>query len=100
MVLLKIVSGFSGRHLTHQACLGIVKDVTLWKYYILVNSSEISESILTKLWYYGPWIVFFKSYVRFCRTPSKMAAMPQHNLALDPMGFFIINKSSETLWPI
>ena len=42
-------------------------------FHILINSSEATGPIWTKLWWNGPWIAPFQIYVRSSRLPTKMA---------------------------
>jgi hypothetical protein len=43
-------------------------------FHILINSSEATGSIWTKLWWNGPWMAPFQNCVRWSRLPTKMAA--------------------------
>ena len=43
-------------------------------FHILINSSEATGPIWTKLWWNGPWMVPFQNCVRWSRLPTKMAA--------------------------
>ena len=54
--------------------------------HFFINSSDTARPILTRLKWNVYFMVLFKSYVRFCRGPSSMAAMARHSLTLDPMG--------------
>jgi hypothetical protein len=42
-------------------------------FHILINSSEVTGPIWTKLWWYGPWMAPFQNCVRWSRLPTKMA---------------------------
>jgi hypothetical protein len=42
-------------------------------FHILINSSEATGPIWTKLWWNGPWMAPFQICVRCSRFPSKMA---------------------------
>ena len=42
-------------------------------FHILINSSEATGPIWTKLWWNGPWMAPFQKSVRWSRLPSKMA---------------------------
>jgi hypothetical protein len=41
---------------------------------ILINSSEATLPIWTNLWWNGPWMASFQSWVRWSRLPTKMSA--------------------------
>ena len=43
-------------------------------FHILINSSEATGPIWTKLWWNGPWMAPFQNCVRWSRLPTKMAA--------------------------
>ena len=43
-------------------------------FHILINSSETTGPIWTKLWWNGPWMAPFQNCVRRSRLPTKMAA--------------------------
>jgi hypothetical protein len=43
-------------------------------FHILINSSEATGPIWTKLWWNGPWMAPFQICVRWSRLPTKMAA--------------------------
>jgi hypothetical protein len=43
-------------------------------FHILINSSEITGPIWTKLWWNGPWMGPFQNCFRWSRLPTKMAA--------------------------
>jgi hypothetical protein len=43
-------------------------------FHILINSSETTWPIWTKLWWNGPWMAPFQNCVRWSRLPTKMAA--------------------------
>jgi hypothetical protein len=43
-------------------------------FHILINSSETTGPIWTKLWWNGPWMAPFQKCVRWSRLPTKMAA--------------------------
>ena len=43
-------------------------------FHILINSSESTGPIWTKLWWNGPWMAPFQICVRWSRFPTKMAA--------------------------
>jgi hypothetical protein len=43
-------------------------------FHILINSSEATGPIWTKLWWNGPWMTPFQNCVRWSRLPTKMAA--------------------------
>jgi hypothetical protein len=45
-----------------------------------------TEPISTKLCWNDSWVVLFQNCVRHFRTPTKMAAIAELNLTLDPMG--------------
>ena len=42
-------------------------------FHILINSSEATGPIWTKLWWNGPWMSPFQNCVRWSRLPTKMA---------------------------
>ena len=42
-------------------------------FHILINSSEATGPIWTKLWWNDPWMAPFQKYVRWSRLPTKMA---------------------------
>jgi hypothetical protein len=48
----------------------VVRQLT---FYILINSSEATGPIWTKLWWNGPWMAPFQNCVRWSRLPTKMA---------------------------
>ena len=48
--------------------------VRLLTFHILINSSEATRPIWTKLWLNGPWMASFQNWVRWSRLPTKMAA--------------------------
>jgi hypothetical protein len=50
--------------------LSFVRPLT---FHILINSSEATGSIRTKLWWNGPWMAPFQNCVRWSRLPTKMA---------------------------
>ena len=43
-------------------------------FHILINSSEATGPIWTKLWWNSPWMVPLQNCVRWSRLPTKMAA--------------------------
>ena len=43
-------------------------------FHILINSSEATGPIWTKLWWNGPWMAPYQHCVRWSRLPTKMAA--------------------------
>ena len=43
-------------------------------FHILINSSEATGPIWTKLWWNGPWMAPFQNCVWWSRLPTKMAA--------------------------
>jgi hypothetical protein len=43
-------------------------------FHILINSSETTGPIRTKLWWNGPWMAPFQNCVRWSWLPTKMAA--------------------------
>jgi hypothetical protein len=43
-------------------------------FHILINSSEATGPIWTKLWWNGPWMVPFQNCVRWSQLPTKMVA--------------------------
>ena len=43
-------------------------------FHILINSSEATGPIWTKLWWNSPWMAPFQNCVRWSRLPTKMAA--------------------------
>ena len=43
-------------------------------FHILINSSEATGPIWTKLWWNGSWMTPFQNCVRWSRLPTKMAA--------------------------
>ena len=43
-------------------------------FHILINSSEATGPIWTKLWWNGPWMASFQNCVWWSRLPTKMAA--------------------------
>jgi hypothetical protein len=43
-------------------------------FHILINSSEATGPIWTKLWWNGPWMAPFQNCVRWSRLPTKMVA--------------------------
>ena len=45
---------------------------------ILINSSETTGPIWTKLWWNGPWVVPFQNCVRQFPPPTKMAAITKN----------------------
>ena len=47
--------------------------VRLLTFHILINSSEATGPIWTKLWWNGPWMAPFEICVRWSRLPTKMA---------------------------
>ena len=49
----------------------IVRPLT---FHILINSSEATGPIWTKLWWNGHWMAPFQRCVRWSRLPTKMAA--------------------------
>jgi hypothetical protein len=49
-------------------------DVRPLAVHILINSSEATGTIWTKLWWNGPWMAPFQNCVRWSRLPTKMAA--------------------------
>jgi hypothetical protein len=42
-------------------------------YHILINSSEATGPIWTKLWWNGPWMAPFQNCFRWSQLPTKMA---------------------------
>ena len=43
-------------------------------FHILINSSEATGPIWTKLWWNGPWMAPFQNCVRWSQLPTKMVA--------------------------
>jgi hypothetical protein len=66
-------------HLTQRVMWAIVttecpSSVRPLTFHILINSSEATGPIWTKLWWNGPWMAPFQNCVRWSRLPTKMAA--------------------------
>ena len=66
-------------HLTQRVMWAIVtteylSSVRPLTFHILINSSEATGPIWTKLWWNGPWMAPFQNCVRWSRLPAKMAA--------------------------
>ena len=66
-------------HLTQRVMWAIVtterpSSVRPLTFHILINSSEATGPIWTKLWWNGPWMAPFQKCVRWSRLPTKMAA--------------------------
>jgi hypothetical protein len=66
-------------HLTQRVMWAIVtterpSSVRPLTFNILINSSEATGPIWTKLWWNGPWMAPFQNCVRWSRLPTKMAA--------------------------
>ena len=66
-------------HLTQRVMWAIVtterhSSVRPLTFHILINSSEATGPIWTKLWWNGPWMAPFQICVRWSRLPTKMAA--------------------------
>jgi hypothetical protein len=57
-------------HWAPVVCRPSVRPLT---FHILINSSEATVPIWTKLWWNGPWMAPFQNYVRWSRLPTKMA---------------------------
>jgi hypothetical protein len=55
-------------------------------FHILINSSEATEPIWTKLWWNGPWMAPFQKCVRWSRLPTKMAT----KLKIEKRGYEIL----------
>ena len=55
-------------------------------FHILINSSEATRPIWTKLWWNGPWMAPFQICVRWSRLPTKMAA----KLKIEKRGYEIL----------
>jgi hypothetical protein len=55
-------------------------------FHILINSSETTGPIWTKLWWNGPWMAPFQNCVRWSRLPTKMAT----KLKIDKRGDVIL----------
>jgi hypothetical protein len=54
--------------------------------HILINSSEATGPIWTKLWWNGPWMAPFQNCVRWSRLPAKMAT----KLKIEKRGYEIL----------
>ena len=65
---------------------GLSLTLSLWRFYIFVNSSETAKPISSKFWWNSPLVVLFENCVRLCQAASNMVAMARHSLTLDPMG--------------
>jgi hypothetical protein len=66
-------------HLTQRVMWAIVttespSSVRPLTFHILINSSEATGSIWTKLWWNGPWMAPFQNCVRWSWLPTKMVA--------------------------
>ena len=62
-------------------------------FYILINSSEATGPIWTKLWWNGPWMAPFQNCVRWSRLPTKMAT----KLKIEKRGEFNIGPYGENV---
>ena len=62
---------FYCHHWASVVCRPSVRPLT---FHILINSSEATGPIWTKLWWNGPWMAPFQNCVRWSRLPAKMAA--------------------------
>jgi hypothetical protein len=58
-------------HWASVVCRSSVRPLT---FHILINSSEATGPIWTKLWWNGPWMARFQKCVRWSRLPTKLAA--------------------------
>jgi hypothetical protein len=58
-------------HWASVVCRPSVRPLT---FHILINSSEATGPIWTKLWWNGPWMAPFQNCVWWSRLPTKMAA--------------------------
>jgi hypothetical protein len=59
------------RHWSSVVCRPSVRQLT---FHILINSSEATGPIWTKLWWNGPWMAPFQNCVWWSWLPTKMAA--------------------------
>ena len=59
---------------TERPSSGVRPSVRPLTFHILINSSEATGPIWTKLWWNGPWMAPFQNCVRWSRLPTKMAA--------------------------
>ena len=82
-------------HLTQRVRWAIVttgrlSSVRPLTFHILINSSEATRPIWTKLWWNGPWMAPFQNCVQWSRLPTKMAA----KLKIEKSGDEIKKKNS------
>ena len=66
-------------------------------FHILINSSEATGPIWTKLWLNGPLMVPFQNCVRWPRPPTKMSTITKNRKFSKK---WIKKSSPETAWPI